>query len=368
MKKLFTLIFSIFMLNINLFGKSEEKKPVLKENKEIELVFVLDTTGSMEGLINGAKTKIWGIVNDVLQNQGKDSKVKIGLIGYRDRGDEYVTKITQLSENIDEVYEELMGFVADGGGDTPEDVRRALHEGINVIQWSTSQDTSQIMFLVGDAPPHTDYKDYPSTVDTAKKAKEKGIIINTIQCGNLTHTDKFWKEISQYAGGEYFAIAQDGGTQVTSTPYDEELEKLANKLDQKYIPYGTKSVQSSATSRKKANVEKIAEAPLEAKAARAVNKSMNKYSYSRNDLVQEIENGTLKLSSIKKEELPETMQKMSDKEQEEFVNTMIEERKQIKSEITKISKERESYIQKNSKEKADSFDASVSDALKKQIK
>ncbi|MGF6906389.1 hypothetical protein [Fusobacterium sp. PH5-44] len=95
---------------------------------------------------------------------------------------------------------------------------------------------------------------------------------------------------------------------------------------------------------------------------------MNKYSYSSNDLIQGIGNGILKLSSIKKDELPENMQKMSEKDQEEFINTMIEERKQIKSEITKISKERESYIQENSKEKADSFDASPSDALKKQIK
>ena len=344
-----------------------EVKPVTKSEKNIEIVFVLDTTGSMSGLIDGAKTKIWNIVNEILQNQKGNAKVKIGLIGYRDKGDEYITKLTQLSENIDNTYSELMNFVADGGGDEPEDVRRALHEAVNNIQWSNST-SNKIIFLVGDAPPHEDYQDYPSTIVTAKKAKEKGIIINTIQCGNLAHTDKFWKEIAQYASGEYFAIPQDGGSYVMKTPYDEKLETLGYELDKKYIPYGRIKEQRAAKSDKIMKDTKISStATMEAKADRAKNKTLNRYSYSSNDLIQAIENKKVNLSSLKQEELPEEMQKMSKDEQEKYVDSLVQERKKIKEEITKVSREREVYIKENSEKSKDNFDASVSKALEKQI-
>ena len=103
--------------------------------EQIDLLFVLDTTGSMGGLIQGAKTKIWRIVNDVMQNQRCGADVRVGLIGYRDKDDEYVTRKVNLNQDLDEVYAELMAFKASGGGDEPEHVRLALHEGVNQMNW-----------------------------------------------------------------------------------------------------------------------------------------------------------------------------------------------------------------------------------------
>lgn len=343
---------------------------VVKNQRDIELVFVVDTTGSMGGLIQGAKTKIWSIVNDVMQHQAKNTKVKIGLVAYRDRGDDYVTKITDLNDNLDTVYTKLMDFKAIGGGDEPEDVQRALSQSLTDIQWSqAAPNVSRIVFLVGDARPHTDYKDYPSTAKTAQKAHKQGIIINTIQCGNLQGTDKFWREIAQYANGEYFAIEQNGGVQTIVTPYDEELVKLGTKMDSHYIPYGMAKTRTIAVEESRKNAAVImAAAPMEASADRAVNKSINSYSYAENDLIQNIENGTLTLAQVKDEELPEDMQKMSVSEREAYVNKMIAERKTIRSEIMALSKKRDQYIQKNTKTSGDGFDQAVSKALQKQIK
>lgn len=343
---------------------------VVKNQRDIELVFVVDTTGSMGGLIQGAKTKIWSIVNDVMQHQAKNTKVKIGLVAYRDRGDDYVTKITDLNDNLDTVYTKLMDFKAIGGGDEPEDVQRALSQSLTDIQWSqAAPNVSRIVFLVGDARPHTDYKDYPSTAKTAQKAHKQGIIINTIQCGNLQGTDKFWREIAQYANGEYFAIEQNGGVQTIVTPYDEELVKLGTKMDSHYIPYGMAKTRTIAVEESRKNAAVImAAAPMEASADRAVNKSINSYSYAENDLIQNIENGTLTLAQVKDEELPENMQKMSVSEREAYVNKMIAERKTIRSEIMALSKKRDQYIQKNTKTSGDGFDQAVSKALQKQIK
>ncbi len=108
----------------------------------------------------------------------------MGLVAYRDKGDEYITKVIDLTDDLDAIHGHLKKFVASGGGDEPEHVNQALHDAVHKIKWSTDKKTLRIIFLVGDAPPHMDYNDDVKYPETCKKAVEKGIIINTIQCGN----------------------------------------------------------------------------------------------------------------------------------------------------------------------------------------
>src|SRR5882762_3199259 len=130
--------------------KKEEKKPAKKP--QVEVVFCLDTTGSMGGLINAAKTKIWSICNQIAG--GKPTpQLRVGLVAYRDRGDAYVTKVFDLTDDLDAVYTNLMAFKAEGGGDFPESVNQALHDSVHKIKWSNDKKTLKIIFLVGDAPP-----------------------------------------------------------------------------------------------------------------------------------------------------------------------------------------------------------------------
>src|SRR6266516_1474312 len=107
--------------------KKEEKKPA--KQPQVEVVFCLDTTGSMGGLINAAKQKIWSICNQIAA--GKPTpRLKVRLVAYRDRCDEYITKVFDLTEVLDAVHTNLMGFVAAGGGDFPESVNQALNESV----------------------------------------------------------------------------------------------------------------------------------------------------------------------------------------------------------------------------------------------
>src|SRR6185295_16401935 len=166
----FTFTIGIAIATALVFNRTEEPAiaPVelSSDGPSMEMVFVLDTTGSMGGLLTGAKERIWGIVNDVMQTSSVSS-VKVGLVAYRDRGDQYVTQVLPLTEDLDKVYSRLMEYEAAGGGDEPEDVRRALAEGVAKAGWSQpSQSHAQILFLVGDAPPH-DYADEPNPLSTA---------------------------------------------------------------------------------------------------------------------------------------------------------------------------------------------------------
>lgn len=345
------------------------------KKKTLEMVFVLDTTGSMGGLIEGAKQKIWSIVNGVMSGKDK-ANVKIGLVAYRDNGDAYVTKVLPLTDDLDKVYTTLMAYEASGGGDTPENVRRALADGVHKVEWSKkNKNTSQIIFLVGDAPPHNDYPQEPDVLETTAKAVSQNMIVNTIQCGNLNGTKEIWQEIARRGEGKYFAIAQDGGVQAITTPYDKELSELGSKIGSTYLAYGggageagrqfrLNKMEAQAT----VEVNVSADAPSVAQADRAVNKAINSRAYS-NDLIQEIENGSVALKDVKKEDLPDELKKLSADQLEKEVQKRIAERKEIRAKILDLSKKRDVFIKAERAKmgKQDGFDSAVESALLEQM-
>ncbi|MCB1024236.1 MAG: VWA domain-containing protein [Acidobacteria bacterium] len=351
------------------FYKESSKK------KTLEMVFVLDTTGSMGGLIEGAKQKIWSIVNGVMSGKEK-ANVKIGLVAYRDNGDLYVTKVLPLTDDLDKVYTTLMAYEAGGGGDTPENVRRALADGVHKVEWSKKgKNISQIIFLVGDAPPHNDYPQEPDVLETTAKAVSQNMIVNTIQCGNLNGTKEIWQEIARRGEGKYFAIAQDGGVQAISTPYDKELSELGSKIGGTYLAYGGGAGEAGRQFRlnkmeeqASTEVSVSAAAPKVAQADRAVNKAINSRAYA-NDLLQEIENGRITLKDVKKEDLPDELKSLSAVELEKEVQKRITDRKELRAKILELSKKRDAYIKAERAKigKQDGFDSAVEEALLEQM-
>lgn len=334
----------------------------------LEMVFVLDTTGSMGGLIDGAKQRIWGIINEVMQKQSRP-RVRVGLVAYRDLGDEYVTKITPITEDLDLVYTNLMAYRADGGGDEPENVRKALAEGVKKAGWSPSKTgLAQIVFLVGDAPPQN-YAQEPDVLTTTAEAVRKNMIVNTIQCGATSQTREIWQTIALRGEGKYFAIAQDGGVQAITTPYDAKLAELAGKIGKTYTTYGDLAVQGRNTARQSAaEVTITADAPVAAQAERAVNKAVNSFSYD-GDLIQDVENDVVKIEDVKDENLPADLKKLSTAARKKEIEKRIAERKAIRSEILTLSKKRDEYLAAERKKtnRQEGFDAAVAQALKEQL-
>jgi len=362
------------------FNRTEEPHiaPVelTSNGSTMEMVFVLDTTGSMGGLLTGAKQRIWGIVNDVMQSTSLSS-VKVGLVAYRDRGDQYITQVLPLTEDLDKVYSTLMEYQAQGGGDEAENVRRALAQGVANAGWSQpSSNHAQILFLVGDAPPH-DYADEPDPFTTADLAVRQGIIVNTIQCGSSPATKQVWEAIARRGQGQYFLIPQDGGVQTISTPYDEQLSQLGTRLGGTLLAYGGgagkigedyRAAQKETYGKVETSVATLS-AP-EAAAERSVNKALNRRAYI-GDLLQDIENGSIKLESVKVEDLPTELQKLSAEERTKEIERRLAERSEIRKQILALSKQRTDYIaaeQKKGKGGAQNgFDAAVSAALRQQL-
>ena len=144
------------------------------QRPKIEVVFVLDTTSSMSGLIDTAKEKIWSIANTMASAQTAPD-IHMGLVAFRDRGDAYVTRVTDLSQDLDSMYATLIDFRAEGGGDGPESVNKALYDAIESISWSEDPNSYKVVFLVGDAPGHMDYQNEMQYPQIVALAQQKGI-------------------------------------------------------------------------------------------------------------------------------------------------------------------------------------------------
>lgn len=176
----------------------------------MDLAFCIDTTGSMQNEIDMVKTKTKELVAKL--STGKPAPiVRVGLVAYRDRGDEYVTKVFPFSDNIDQVVKDISSLKAAGGGDGPESVNEGLHVALHSLDWSDNKDTAKLLFLIGDAGPH----DYPNDYkwdDESKKAIGRGIQINTIACSGLESypgmngVDVF-KQIAKLTDGKYDTLA-----------------------------------------------------------------------------------------------------------------------------------------------------------------
>jgi hypothetical protein len=392
----------------------------------VEVVFCLDTTGSMGGLIEGAKQKIWSISNRIVSGRPAPD-LKVGLLAYRDRGDAYVTKLTPLTDDLDAIYSQIKEYKAEGGGDAPESVNQALHEAVTKFQWSTHKDTLRIIFLVGDAPPHMDYPDDVKYPETCKLAGDKGILINAVQCGSDAECARVWRDIAGKAGGDYVQIAQDGATVRVLTPYDRRLAEINAELENTTLVYGTKEKQEKDQAfRLKAldgakaapakagdgrgTVVKV-EAPKALEAAKpgtvvsvggglggfaggtgaggagfpagpaatapalaadraafnAARGGINSY-----DLLSDLKAGKVKLDSLKDEELPEELRKLPKEKRQAYLDDLEKQRAKLREEARDLARKRDDFtkqkLAEEGKKAKEGFDLKVEELLRKQAK
>ena len=338
-----------------------------KARPKVEVVFVLDTTGSMGGLIAGAKEKIWSIAKHIASAKPSPD-VSIGLVAYRDIGDAYVTKKFALSGDLDGVFEHLMSFRADGGGDTPEHVAKGLYDAVYGMQWSES--SMKMIFLVGDAPPHTDYGDGFDFEKIMKEASRREIRVHAIRCGNDPTTARYWKEIASLGHGTFATIAGNGGVASVATPMDGELADLGRKLNGTAIVYGDDDSRHRVT----AKAEAAAAAPASAAADRGAYYARSGKSIDETDVLdQAAAKGGAGVLGMDASKLPEPMRTLSPEEKKAFVVKKKAEREEITKQMNEVSARRDAYLKEQSAKdksgtKADGFDAVVTKAVSEQGK
>src|SRR5437588_3381675 len=314
----------------------------------VEVAFVLDTTGSMGGLIEGAKRKIWSIATAIVDSN-PDADIRMGLVAYRDIGDEYVTKKFELTTDIQDLYANLLELKARGGGDWPESVNEALDVAVNKLQWTQHGDVRRIVFLVGDAPPHMDYAQDTKYPVTLSVAKQKDIIVNAVLAGGARDTERVWRDIAQAGNGRFIPIPQDGGQVVIiETPYDEDIIILQREINGTVIPYGPGSLQKRTEEKTKQLSRVAAAAPSQAsEMASYINKRAKSTSEAvtgGGDLVADIGAGRNSFSAIKDEDLPDNLRAMKPQARLDEVNRQMNQRKALNEKLGALVAQRDKYI------------------------
>lgn len=336
------------------------------EKPRIEVAFVLDSTGSMGGLIEGAKQKIWSIANEFV-NRRPAPDLRIGLVTYRDRGDEYITKSFDLTDDIDTVYTNLRSFAAGGGGDGPESVNQALDDAVHKFHWSKGDGALRVIFLVGDYPPHMDYKGDVKYQVSCQDAARAGIIINTIQCGGESSTTPVWQEIARLSEGQFVQLSQTGDMVAITTPFDAEIAKLSGEVSTTVVTYGSATTQREALS--KMAMPSASPAPTAADRATYNLRSGGRAIQGRGDLLADMKEGTVKIEAVKEADLPAEMKKLTPEQRKSYIQEQQVKRDKINTQLTELSRQRDDYIaaeRSKAPANADSFDARVSQIVAEQ--
>jgi hypothetical protein len=329
----------------------------------VEVAFVLDTTGSMGGLIDGAKRRIWSIARRIGEGRPRPD-VRIALVAYRDRGDEYVTRVFDLTGDMDEVYRNLMSLQASGGGDTPEHVSAALSDAVHKVSWSEGPGL-RVLFLVGDAPPHVDYQDGFDYRRHVREARQRGIGVETIECGADPETARVWQEMATLGEGHFARIDSSGGMPVRVTPVDEELARLGAELGTTVVAAGNAAERASTEGRLAARAAMPPAMAVEAagyfaKADRLVEKDLVDLPASE----QKKELETLRRTSAG---APATLASKGDAEALLYLQKQKERRQEIQTRIASLQLQRDAYLSRTAPG-SDSFDEQVVAALRSRAK
>ncbi len=344
-------------------GRMARPKPI------VEVAFVLDTTGSMGPLIEGAKRKIWSIATAIV-DANPAAEIRMGLVAYRDIGDEYVTKTYNLTTDLQDLYAKLLELRAAGGGDWPESVNEALDVSVSKLSWTQGPEICRIMFLVGDAPPHMDYAQDTKYPEVIRTAAERGITVNAVQAGGARDTERVWRDIAQRGGGRYIPIPQDGGQIVViETPWDTEIIELQGRINGTVIPYGPRAQRSSI---ERKTEQLAAAAPAVASEMAGYLSKSGAAVTGRGDLVADVSAGRQNLDAVKDEDLPDALRAMKPEQRQAAVQKNLAKRKALNESIAELVKKRDRFVmeqRKNAPAKpADSFDRAVAETLKAQIK
>jgi len=349
------------------FGLHAKTPPVQTTGSRIQLAILLDTSGSMDGLIDQARSRIWKIVNELAtaRKNGRAPRLQVALYEYGQNSIPsaagYLRCIVPLSEDLDRISEELFRLQTNGG---EEFCGRVIDSAVRELGWSGRHDDLRLIVIAGNEPFTQGTTDYR---DSCREAIARGIVVNTIFCGGYQEGVRTaWKAGADLADGQYVAIDADNAPPPVSAPQDDEIALLGRELNGTYIPFGREG--GSGKTRQEAQDRNAASVSQEIAVQRIAAKAAPQYGNSSWDLVDAKKSGAVKLEEMPEADLPEAMKGMTPKERLAHVTAMQEKRAGLQKKIAALHAERERFVRAKLKNQAGAgtLDEAIIRALRKQ--
>ncbi|MCP4552437.1 MAG: hypothetical protein GY834_10455 [Bacteroidetes bacterium] len=360
MKKFKLVLISLLIITLLSFK--------LNATTSIKVALILDTSNSMDGLIDQAKSQLWSVINELATAKcnGETPDLQIALYEYgNDRlpmREGYIRLLTQFTGDLDLISKELFALKTNGGS---EFCGQVIESALKELDWEDYPNDLKLIFIAGNEPFDQGNVSFREVCNTTR---DKDITVNTIYCGNFNEgVQTHWKEGASISGGEYMNIDQDRQYIYIKSPYDERILKLNDRLNKTYVAYGEKGNSYLIRQAKQDNNARSMSAEVAIK--RTASKSKSVYKNVQWDLVDASEEEGFDLEALSPKELPEEMKSMSIKEKKIYIEAKQKERKEIMSEINDLSKKRDQFVIKQSANNSSKMlDQAIIQSVKTQAK
>ncbi|MGI0479561.1 VWA domain-containing protein [Geminocystis sp. CENA526] len=353
-----------FVIANNIYAKANIKNGEIIDNKlpeniaqiqnnvtdnqpKIQVAILLDSSNSMDGLIEQTRTQIWSVINAVskVRKNGKIPVFQVSLYHYGNNSlpsaEGFNRMLNELSTDLDKVSENLFSIQTNGG---QEYAGWVINSAVNELKWSNNPQDFRVIFIAGNEPFDQGTVDWKKAINSAT---QKDIIVNTIYCGESENTESnLWAMGASQGKGNFFNLNQDEKVVVIPTPYDGEIARLNQELNDTYIPYGNQG-RASFERQQAQDMNAFSSPNPSAGLARSEAKATSSYRNSSWDLVDGVAENGVDLNSVDKTTLPENLRSLSSAEIRKIVDEMMLKREQIKAKIAELAQKRLDYIAKN---------------------
>ncbi|MCB1049164.1 MAG: VWA domain-containing protein [Acidobacteria bacterium] len=334
---------------------------------KMQIALLLDTSNSMDGLINQAKSKLWVVVNEMAtaRRNGQIPELEVALYEYGNNGlsmeSGYVRCLSPLTRDLDLISEKLFALQTNGG----EEYCAWVIDTAMQLNWSADTGTYKAIFIAGNEPFNQGPKAFEPI---CKAAISRGIVVNTIFCGNRSEGEMTgWKKGAELADGSFFCLDQDQAVAAIQTPVDQKILDLNQRLNATYVAYG--SAGKEYKQRQVAQDANATSMSSEVAVNRALSKKNAAYNNTDWDLVDAVAEGVVDVEKPESEAaLPEPMRDMKPEERKAYVEKLGKERATIQKELSALEKERQAFIDKEIKKQTATLDDLVVKSVKEQAK
>lgn len=343
-------------------AKHETHKP---KKQSIKVALLLDTSNSMDGLIDQAKAQLWEIVNELSYAKCDDDKPNLQIALYEygndnlDGKEGYIRQVINFSDDLDEISKQLFSLSTKGGN---EYCGQVINTAINQLDWKENKNDLKLIFIAGNEPFTQGKVNYK---DATKKAHDNDITVNTIFCGDYNQgITGYWKDGADNAHGDYMAINHNKATKHIASPYDDKILEYNRKLNKTYIAYGNKGASKMALQAEQdSNAKEYSSANA---VSRTVSKSSHLYKNKSWDLVDAVEDEAFKVEDLKASELPSELKGKNKAEIVKHINMKKQEREIIQEKIQELNTKRKAFISKKENKESNGLENAMIRAIKKQ--
>jgi len=367
MKLPMTKIFALGGALLFQASSAQEKELPKDDQAKVQIAILLDTSGSMSGLIEQTKTQLWKVVNtfiDAKQN-GQVPFVEVALYEYgASSGENFIRPIQPLTRDLDQISEDLFALQTSGSN---EYCGAVISEATTKLKWDPSGDVYKAIFIAGNEPFTQGTVD---PCEACKAAIAQGIIVNTIHCGDeAAGISSGWKSGALLADGNFLVINHNAAVVHIEAPQDAEIVALNEKLNKTYIAYGKEGARKAA-SQTAQDGNALAKRESGAAVQRAVTKSSGNYWNGNWDLGDASKAKDFDWAKVKDKDLPEEMQKLDLEGRKKFVADKLAARAKIQQTIQTLNEARTKFVaakrRENAKDGEETLDVAVTKTVRDQ--